>query len=100
MVCNPHVCGFYSFTGTIFMTFVYVMLGSQPFFITGIEDVETAQQNAFGALMTFVATFVLSLFFIWKNGGDDIEYDGSGDDNNRLNIDLKRDYGAVQTDSY
>jgi hypothetical protein len=22
---------------------------------------------------------------------DDIEYDGSGDDNNRLNIDLKRD---------
>jgi hypothetical protein len=30
---------------------------------------------------------------------DDIEYDGSGDDNNRLNIDLKRDYGAVQTDS-
>lgn len=26
---------------------------------------------------------------------DDIEYDGSGDDNNRLNIDLKRDYGAV-----
>jgi hypothetical protein len=38
-----------------------VMLGSQPFFITGIEDVEAAQQNAFGALMTFVATFVLSL---------------------------------------
>jgi hypothetical protein len=37
------------------------MLGSQPFFITGIEDVEAAQQNAFGALMTFVATFVLSL---------------------------------------
>jgi hypothetical protein len=43
------------------MTFVYVMLGFQPFFITGIEDVEAAQQNAFGALMTFVATFVLSL---------------------------------------
>jgi hypothetical protein len=30
---------------------------------------------------------------------DDIECDVSGDDNNRLNIDLKRDYGAVQTDS-
>lgn len=82
------------------MTFVYVMLGSQPFFIVGIEDVAAAQQNAFGALLTFVATFVISLFFIWKNGGDEIEYDVAGDDNNRLNIDLKRDYGAVQTDSY
>ena len=100
MVCNPHVCGFYSFTGTVFMTFVYVMLGSQPFFIVGIEDVAAAQQNAFGALLTFVATFVISLFFIWKNGGDEIEYDVAGDDNNRFNIDLKRDYGAVQTDSY
>lgn len=82
------------------MTFVYVMLSSQPFFIVGIEDVAAAQQNAFGALLTFVATFVISLFFIWKNGGDEIEYDVAGDNNNRLNIDLKRDYGAVQTDSY
>ena len=39
------------------MTFVYVMLSSQPFFIVGIEDVAAAQQNAFGALLTFVATF-------------------------------------------
>lgn len=82
------------------MAFVYTMLGTQPFFITGIEDVEAAQQNAFGALLTFAATFTISLFFIWKNGGDEIEYNGSGDDSNRLNIDLKRDYGAVQTDSY
>ncbi|KAL3780689.1 hypothetical protein ACHAWO_009396 [Cyclotella atomus] len=100
MVCNPHVCGFYSFTGLIFMSFVYVMLGTQPFFITGIEDVEAAQQNAFGALLTFAGTFIVSLFFVWKSGGDEIEYSGSSDDNNRLNIDLKRDYGAVQTDSY
>jgi len=82
------------------MTFVYVILGSQPFFITGIEDVAAAQQNAFGALMTFVVTFVISLFFIRKSGGDDIEYDGSAQGNDRLNIDFKRDYGAVHTDSY
>lgn len=76
------------------------MLGSQPFFITGIDDVDAAQKNALGALLTFAATFALSLFFVWKNGGDDIEYDGTGGDSNRLNIDLKRDYGAVHTDSY
>ena len=76
------------------------MLSTQPFFITGIEDVDAAQKNAFGALLTFAATFVLSLFFVWKNGGDDSEYDVTGGDKNRLNIDLKRDYGAVQTDSY
>lgn len=82
------------------MLFVYVMLETQPFFITGIEDVEAAQQNALGAMLTFVVTFAISLFFIWKSNGSEVEYDGAGDDKNRLNIDLKRDYGAVQTDSY
>eukprot|EP00804_Cyclotella_cryptica_P003737 CCRYP_008913-RA/>CCRYP_008913-RA protein AED:0.38 eAED:0.38 QI:0/-1/0/1/-1/1/1/0/62 len=61
---------------------------------------EAAQQNVIGALLTFVATFIISMFFIWKNCGVESDYDMAGNDKNHLNIDLKRDYGAVQTDSY
>lgn len=105
---NPHVCGFYSVTGIIFMAFVWVMLTTQPFFITGIEDVETARSNAMGALLTFCATFAISAVAIMKNKGSDgnsREYDTGDEDYNRLNIDLKKNYGesnygSVATDSY
>jgi hypothetical protein len=104
---SPHCCGFYSATGILFMAYVLVMLSTQPFFITGIDDVEIAKSNAFGALMTFCATFAISAILIVRGNGSGQEYDtGSGEDYDRLNIDLKKEfgegknYGAVATDSY
>jgi len=104
---SPTCCGFYSATGMIFMLFVWVMLTAQPFFITGIEDVSLARSNAFGALLTFCATFAISVGLIirGKNNSSSMEYDSSMDDHNRLNIDLRKNYGeqnygSVATDSY
>mmetsp|Transcript_23691 Transcript_23691/g.50701 ORF Transcript_23691/g.50701 Transcript_23691/m.50701 type:complete len:103 (-) Transcript_23691:259-567(-) len=101
---NPSCCGFYSATGAIFMTFVYAMLTTQPFFITGIEDVEEARSNAFGATIAFATTFAISAIMIVKEGREkeEREYDTGADQEgaNRLNIDFKKDYGSVATDSY
>eukprot|EP00578_Thalassiosira_sp_NH16_P004617 CAMPEP_0181130184 /NCGR_PEP_ID=MMETSP1071-20121207/29724_1 /TAXON_ID=35127 /ORGANISM="Thalassiosira sp., Strain NH16" /LENGTH=105 /DNA_ID=CAMNT_0023216229 /DNA_START=204 /DNA_END=521 /DNA_ORIENTATION=- len=103
---NPHCCGFYSVTGILFMLFVWIMLTTQPFFITGIEDVEQARTNAMGAMITFGVTFAISAVMIMRDAGSGREYDTGDDDYNRLNIDLKKqygeqqNYGSVATDSY
>ena len=97
MVCSPTVCGFYSGTGMIFMLFVYVLLSTQPFLIKGIDDVDDAKRNAFGAMLTFVATFAISVFLMLKgsgvNGGEP-RVDGDKEGYTRLNIDLSRTYGS------
>ena len=41
------------------------MLSSQPFFIGGIDDVEVAQQSAFGAAAMFLFVVILSAVGIW-----------------------------------
>lgn len=89
------------------MLFVWIMLSTQPFFITGIEDVSLAKSNAFGALLTFCVTFAISVALIirGKDNSSGREYDTAEDDYNRLNIDLKKNYGdanygSVATDSY
>lgn len=106
---SPDCCSFYSFTGLLFMTFVYILLSTQPFFVTGIDDVPTAKSNAIGALITFGVTFAISVALIMRRGRGDREYDiaaNGGEDYNRLNIDLKKNYGggqvygSVATDSY
>ena len=107
---SPHCCGFYSFTGMIFMSFVYAMLSAQPFLVAGIDDVEEARTSALGALITFGALFGVCVFLIYRNNenaeGGRGEYDAATDDYNRLNIDLKKNYGeqkiygSVATDSY
>ncbi|KAL3780164.1 hypothetical protein ACHAW5_010522 [Stephanodiscus triporus] len=104
---SPHCCGFYSFTGMIFMSFVYAMLSTQPFLVAGIDDVEEARTSALGALITFGALFVACVFLIYRNKNAEVrEYDAAADDYNRLNIDLKKNYGeqkiygSVATDSY
>mmetsp|Transcript_16657 Transcript_16657/g.35992 ORF Transcript_16657/g.35992 Transcript_16657/m.35992 type:complete len:106 (+) Transcript_16657:231-548(+) len=103
---SSHCCGFYSLTGILFMTYVYIMLTIQPEFITGIDDVEQARSNAFGAMMTFCVTFAISAVLVMRQkGGAGREYDTGDDDYNRLNIDLKKNYGesnygSVATDSY
>lgn len=103
---SPHCCGFYSMTGIIFMSYVYIMLSTQPFFISGIDDVEVARSNAFAAGLTFCVTFAISVVGIMRQkGAVGREYDTGDDDYNRLNIDLKKNYGesnygSVATDSY
>jgi len=103
---SPHCCGFYCFTGVIFMTFVWVMLTAQPEFITGLEDIDAARSNAFGALITFGVVLVACGVMIMKNKGEGgREYDSTSEDyDSRLNIDLKKNYnqsyGSVPNDSY
>ena len=43
---------------------VAMMLTYQPFYIGGIEDVAGATRNAYGAMATFLCTFVLSVVFL------------------------------------
>lgn len=53
--------------------FVGVLLQTQPFFITGLDDISTAKSNAFGAMGMFIATFGISLFGIMRTPSDKIE---------------------------
>ena len=41
------------------------MIHTQSFFIAGLEDVEEARTNAFGAFGMFIFTFAVSLVGIW-----------------------------------
>ena len=50
-----------------------VLLQTQPFFITGIDDISTAKSNAFGAMGMFIATFGISLFGIMRTSVDKVE---------------------------
>lgn len=99
----------------IFMAYVYTILSSQPFLVAGIHDYDLAKTNAMGALITFATLFGICIFLIFKAAGSSSdsdkegggrEYDDTGDDYNRLNIDLKKNYGeqkiygSVATDSY
>lgn len=40
----------------------------QPFFITGIDDVEKSKSNAFGAAATFFLVFIISVIYMIKEG--------------------------------
>lgn len=44
-----------------------MLLVYQPFYISGIENVEKAKGSAFGAMMMFVATFFISLVLWWRD---------------------------------
>ena len=48
-----------------FQLWVGVMIHTQPFFIGGLENVEEARSNAFGAMGMFLVTFVASMIGIW-----------------------------------
>jgi hypothetical protein len=49
------------------------MLQTQPFFLSGIEDVELARNNAFGAMGMFLVCFVLSAVGIWYDSQYKVE---------------------------
>ena len=51
---------------TMAQSFIGILLIKQPFLILGIDDVELAKGNAFGAAGTFLFTFLLSIFLLLK----------------------------------
>ena len=44
---------------------VGIMIQTQPFFIAGLDDIDEAKTNAFGATGMFMATFILSMVGIY-----------------------------------
>jgi len=58
------------------------MLHTQPFYVAGIDDVESAETSAFGAMGMFLFTFVASIFGIWYDSQHKAEpiVDGSDGD--------------------
>ena len=69
MMCTPQALTLYSLTGTLFLLLVYTLLSTQPFFIRGINDenIEQTKASAFGALMLFMASMVLSsMVLLWR----------------------------------
>ncbi|KAG7339457.1 hypothetical protein IV203_025366 [Nitzschia inconspicua] len=70
---TSNFCARYSIIGLIFMTMVAMLLTYQPFFIGGIENLERATRNAYGAIGTFLFTLILSVVYlvldVLKSGG-------------------------------
>jgi hypothetical protein len=68
--------------------YVGILLSTQPFLISGIEDEEHAKSSAFGASGMFAFTFIASLGGIWYDsnykaqpieGESEVEYHLSKD---------------------
>jgi len=57
-------CALYSFTGIIFTAFVGSMIKHQPLFIKGIDDIELAKENAYGAMGMFMFIFCSSVLYM------------------------------------
>ena len=77
-------------------SFIGIMLIKQPFFILGIHDVELAKGNAFGAAGTFLFTFLLSIFYLLKEGRRlNITVIEGGGDRGRGRVSRFGDYSTV-----
>mmetsp|Transcript_7432 Transcript_7432/g.14820 ORF Transcript_7432/g.14820 Transcript_7432/m.14820 type:complete len:250 (+) Transcript_7432:74-823(+) len=61
---TSQLCAIYSFTGILFMGWVGLMITYQPFFVSGLEDVDNCRTSAFGAMATFIVTFVSSILYL------------------------------------
>lgn len=64
LLCLSQCCALYSAVGIMFTTWVGIMLTYQPFFVGGIDDVDTSKTSAFGAAGVFFFTFVLSIGYL------------------------------------
>lgn len=53
------------------------MLVTQPFFISGIDNVERAKGSAFGAAATFLLCFVVSVCLMLRDTRRQLEYDSA-----------------------
>jgi hypothetical protein len=52
----------------LLQTWVGVLLMKQPFFVGGIDNVESAKGSAFGAAGTFFFTFLVSISYMIRQG--------------------------------
>lgn len=57
-----------------------VLLQTQPFFITGIDDTSLAKTNAFGAMGMFIATFGISIIGIMRTSGEKVDDNNEAED--------------------
>jgi hypothetical protein len=56
-------CSIFSFTGIIFLTIIGWLLQTQPMYIKGPEDPETAAAGCYGGAGIYFATMVGSLMY-------------------------------------
>jgi hypothetical protein len=73
------------------------MLTTQPFFITGIDDVEEAKSSAFGAFLMFMVTFCLSaagMFYDAQFKPDPVDGTENGEGGYQLANDNFPSYGT------
>jgi hypothetical protein len=64
---------------TLFQLYVGVLITTQPFFLSGLEDVEKAQTSAFGATGMFLFTFLASMGGIWYDSMYKVEPVSNGE---------------------
>jgi hypothetical protein len=74
---------------------VAMMLTHQPFYLGGIEDVEHAKRSAYGAMATFILTFIVSVLYIIV---DAIRTAIGGGRNNNLSSAGQRRRGGMDYD--
>ena len=82
MFCSPHCCAIFSFTGVLFLLFVYVLLLTQPFYVIqggGVDEVDRAKTNALGAMGLYAVLFLISMALIGlsRRGESNATRDGS-----------------------
>ena len=87
-MCSTKCIAIYSFTGIIFLLFVYTLLSTQPFFITGINDINVAKTSALGALGAFVGMFIISIVGICRSSRHVLSSALDRGAYNRLNVNL------------
>ena len=73
------------------------MLHNQPFFILGIDDSKAARNNAFGAFVMFLATFVASSIGIWYDSNIQQEQMESGHGGSETEYQLAQDVPSYGT---
>jgi len=60
-------CALYSVVGALFQLFVAMLLSHQPFYISGIDNVQEAKDSAFGAMFCFIIAFSISVLLWWRD---------------------------------
>lgn len=80
----------------ILQLYVGVLISTQSFFISGIEDKEKAQASAFGATGMFLFTFLASMGGIWYDSQYNVEpvSNGESEADYHLTQDVPPTYGT------
>ena len=67
-MCWSKCVALYSCTGVLFLLFVLTLLNTQPFFVNGLDNVDSAKRSAGGAAIMFAVLFLMSVASMrWSN---------------------------------